>query len=84
MQSALGNTSVSGPGQKAVASARARWSGCTTAKAAAVSAKCAIRGLKRGRPLVSKIRATASGERRARNEDNDYREIAIWKDGVTL
>ena len=34
--------------------------------------------------LFETIRATASGERRARNEDNDYREIAIWKDGVTL
>jgi altronate hydrolase len=27
--------------------------------------------------------ATASGQR-ARNEVNDEREIAIWKDGVTL
>ena len=34
--------------------------------------------------LVETVRQTASGERRARNEDNDYREIAIWKDGVTL
>jgi altronate hydrolase len=34
--------------------------------------------------LVETIRQTASGERRARNEENDYREIAIWKDGVTL
>ena len=30
------------------------------------------------------IRQTASGERLARNEENDYREIAIWKGGVTL
>lgn len=34
--------------------------------------------------LVETIRQTAAGERRARNEENDYREIAIWKDGVTL
>ena len=34
--------------------------------------------------LLNTIRGTASGERRARNEENDYREIAIWKDGVTL
>lgn len=34
--------------------------------------------------LVETIRQTASGARRARNEENDYREIAIWKDGVTL
>ncbi|PAP75385.1 UxaA family hydrolase [Rubrivirga marina] len=34
--------------------------------------------------LFDTIRQTASGERRARNEENDYREIAIWKDGVTL
>lgn len=34
--------------------------------------------------LFETIRQTASGERRARNEENDYREIAIWKDGVTL
>jgi len=34
--------------------------------------------------LLDTILATASGERRARNEENDYREIAIWKDGVTL
>ena len=27
---------------------------------------------------------TASGAHRARNEENDYREIAIWKGGVTL
>jgi altronate hydrolase len=26
----------------------------------------------------------ASGEIRAKNEDNGYREIAIFKDGVTL
>jgi len=34
--------------------------------------------------LFETIRQTASGDRRARNEENDYREIAIWKDGVTL
>ena len=34
--------------------------------------------------LFETIRETASGQRRARNEQNDYREIAIWKDGVTL
>ena len=34
--------------------------------------------------LVELILATASGESRARNEINGYREIAIWKDGVTL
>jgi altronate hydrolase len=33
--------------------------------------------------LMAKIVATASGER-ARNELNEEREIAIWKDGVTL
>jgi altronate dehydratase len=26
----------------------------------------------------------ASGNRRTMNEINDYREIAIWKEGVTL
>lgn len=34
--------------------------------------------------LFETIRQTASGERLARNEENDYREIAIWKSGVTL
>ncbi len=34
--------------------------------------------------LFTTILQTASGERRARNEENDYREIAIWKGGVTL
>ena len=34
--------------------------------------------------LVELILATASGQSRARNEINGYREIAIWKDGVTL
>lgn len=34
--------------------------------------------------LFETIRQTAGGARRARNEENDYREIAIWKDGVTL
>lgn len=34
--------------------------------------------------LFDLIRRTASGEARARNEVNDYREIAIWKEGVTL
>ncbi len=33
--------------------------------------------------LWKKILSTASGEP-ARNEENDYREIAIWKTGVTL
>lgn len=34
--------------------------------------------------LFDLIVRTASGEVRARNEENDYREIAIWKEGVTL
>ena len=33
--------------------------------------------------LWAKILRVASGET-ARNEENDYREIAIWKKGVTL
>jgi altronate hydrolase len=34
--------------------------------------------------LFSLVLAVASGERPANNERNGYREIAIWKDGVTL
>jgi altronate hydrolase len=34
--------------------------------------------------LFDLVRQTASGEVLARNEENDYREIAIWKEGVTL
>jgi altronate hydrolase len=34
--------------------------------------------------LFDLIARSASGEMRARNEENDYREIAIWKEGVTL
>ncbi|MEX0747283.1 MAG: altronate dehydratase family protein [Rhodothermales bacterium] len=34
--------------------------------------------------LFSLMLRVASGEERARNEVNDYREIAIWKEGVTL
>lgn len=33
--------------------------------------------------LMALVMATASGQR-TRNEENDEREIAIWKDGVTL
>jgi altronate hydrolase len=34
--------------------------------------------------LFALILEVASGSRLAKNETNDYREIAIWKDGVTL
>jgi len=34
--------------------------------------------------LFEMILRVASGEERAKNELNDYREIAIWKEGVTL
>jgi altronate hydrolase len=34
--------------------------------------------------LFALVLAVASGDRLANNETNDYREIAIWKDGVTL
>jgi altronate hydrolase len=34
--------------------------------------------------LMSLVLDVASGVRLATNETNDYREIAIWKDGVTL
>ena len=34
--------------------------------------------------LFEKIVRTASGLEPALNELNDYREIAIWKEGVTL
>lgn len=34
--------------------------------------------------LFALVVAVASGERLANNETHDYREIAIWKDGVTL
>jgi len=36
------------------------------------------------RHLVDLVLQTASGTTPARNETNGYREIAIWKDGVTL
>ena len=35
------------------------------------------------REFIGKILSVASGEK-ARNEINDYREIAIFKNGVTL
>jgi altronate hydrolase len=34
--------------------------------------------------LFALILAVASGERLANNETNGYREIAMWKEGVTL
>jgi altronate hydrolase len=34
--------------------------------------------------LFALVLAVASGDTLANNEKNDYREIAIWKDGVTL
>jgi altronate hydrolase len=34
--------------------------------------------------LFDLILSVASGTRRAKNEENGFREIAIWKDGVTL
>jgi altronate hydrolase len=34
--------------------------------------------------LFAFVLDVASGSRLAKNESNDYREIAIWKDGVTL
>lgn len=34
--------------------------------------------------LFDLVLRVASGEERAKNELNDYREIAIWKEGVTL
>jgi altronate hydrolase len=34
--------------------------------------------------LFALVLSVASGETLANNEKNDYREIAIWKDGVTL
>jgi altronate hydrolase len=34
--------------------------------------------------LLEQVLATASGQRRTRNEEHGYREIAIWKEGVTL
>jgi altronate hydrolase len=35
-------------------------------------------------PLFDLVLDVASGRKRTRNEINGYREIAIWKDGVTL
>ena len=58
-----GNTSVSGPGQNACASRKASGGISTSACAAPRSARCTISGLKRGRPLASKIFATARSER---------------------
>lgn len=34
--------------------------------------------------LLNQILANASGQYKAKNETHDHREIAIWKDGVTL
>ena len=34
--------------------------------------------------LFALLRRVASGRTRTRNEENDYREIAIWKGGVTM
>jgi altronate hydrolase len=34
--------------------------------------------------LFALVLDVASGRTRTRNETNGYREIAIWKDGVTL
>ena len=34
--------------------------------------------------LIALIKAIASGEKRAQNEINGYREISIFKDGVIL
>lgn len=34
--------------------------------------------------LLEKILRVASGEEQAKNESNGYKEIAIWKEGVTL
>ena len=36
------------------------------------------------RDLIRVVVAVASGERQARNEINGFREITLWKDGVTL
>ena len=58
-----GSTSVSGPGQNAAASASARSSNTASRRAAATSGTCTISGLKRGRPLAAKIRATARSDR---------------------
>ncbi len=56
---ARGNTRLSGPGQNAAASAQARSSKATSRAAASASATCTISGLKLGRPLASKMAATA-------------------------
>jgi altronate hydrolase len=37
-----------------------------------------------GEELTRFVLDVASGRRRTKNETNAYREIAIWKDGVTL
>ena len=55
-----GSTSVSGPGQKASASLREIASNSASPSAISMSATWAISGLKRGRPLASKMRATAA------------------------
>ena len=34
--------------------------------------------------LFDLVLDVASGRKKARNEENGYREIAIWKEGVTL
>lgn len=36
------------------------------------------------RELIKTVVAVASGERQTRNEINGFREITLWKDGVTL
>ena len=54
-----GSTSVSGPGQKRAASARASAGKTARPSAAARSATCTMSGLKAGRPLAAKMPATA-------------------------
>lgn len=36
------------------------------------------------RDLIALVVSIASGEQKARNEINEFREITLWKDGVTL
>jgi hypothetical protein len=54
-----GSTKVSAPGQKALASRRARPSSSTSSSSWAMSAIWLISGLKSGRPLAANIFATA-------------------------
>ena len=37
-----------------------------------------------GEELMELVLAVASGEKLARNEENGFREIAVFKQGVTL